>query len=169
MTAALSGLLDPVHAELTERRVSLHVASRDAAHRPHLMRAMGLRWSADRRQLTLFLHAGASRAVLDDLRANGLIAVVFSEPSSNRTVQLKGRDARIDALEPGDPAIVARYVERFAQEIGELGFGGDVVSALFAHRIADLVAVRFTPDAAFEQTPGPKAGEPLATATGAGA
>jgi hypothetical protein len=32
---------------------------------------------------------------------------------------------------------------------------------MFDHRAEDLVAVRFTPTAAFDQTPGPKAGEAL--------
>jgi len=153
---------EPEQVELTQRRVSIHVASRDAAHRPHLMRAMGFRWSADGRQMTLFMHARNGRALLDDLRANGMIAVVFSEPSTNRTLQFKGRDAQIVPAEPGDPAIVARYVERFAQEIGELGFPAEVVKTMFAHDDDDLVALRYTPDAVFEQTPGPKAGEPLA-------
>jgi hypothetical protein len=160
-TAGSSALLDPAHADLIQRRVSIHVATRDAGHRPHLMRAMGVRWSDDGRRMTLFVHAPRSHALLDDIRANGMVAVVFSEPSSNRTLQFKGHDAVVVAVEPGDPAIVARYVERFGQEIGELGIPAEVVKSVFAHREADLAAVRFTPDAVFEQTPGPRAGEPL--------
>ena len=32
--------------------------------------------------------------MLDDIAANGMIAVVFSQPSTHRTIQLKGTDAR---------------------------------------------------------------------------
>lgn len=161
MSTALPALIGPEEAALMHRRVSINVASRDAAQRPHLMRAMGCRLSDDRRQLTLFMHAGTSRLVLEDLRANGQVAVVFSEPSSNRTLQFKGRDAAIVPVEPGDEALVQTYIERFAEEIGGLGFPGNVAKTMFGHRAEDLVAVRFTPAAGFDQTPGPKAGEAL--------
>jgi hypothetical protein len=161
MSTAAPALIGPAEAALIHRRVSINVASRDALQRPHLMRAMGCRLSDDRRTLTLFMHAATSRRVLDDLRANGQIAVVFSEPSSNRTLQFKGRDATIVPVEPGDETLVQTYVERFAEEIGGLGFPGKVARTMFDHRAEDLVAVRFTPTAAFDQTPGPKAGEAL--------
>ncbi len=169
MSSAVPALIGPDEAALIDRRVSIHVASRDALQRPHLMRAMGCRLSNDRRRLTLFLHAGTSRLVLDDLRANGQIAVVFSEPSSNRTLQFKGGDAVVVPVEPGDEARVQTYIERFAAEIGGLGFAGEVAKTMFDHRPGDLVAVCFTPAAAFDQTPGPKAGAALGSAAGRGA
>ena len=155
-------LIGPEHAALIRRRVSIIVGSRDERNRPHVMRAVGCRLAEDLRRITVFMPPSSSAHVIADLRANGLIAVVFSEPSTNRTLQFKGRDAQIVPAEPGDPAIVARYVERFAQEIGELGFPAEVVKTMFAHDDDDLVALRYTPDAVFEQMPGPKAGEPLA-------
>ena len=39
-----------------------------------------------------------------------------------------------------------------------MGFGAEYSNALLAAREDDLVAVTFLPDAAFEQTPGPRAG-----------
>lgn len=166
MSTAPPALIGPDEAALIHRRVSINVASRDAAQRPHLMRAMGCRLSADRRQVTLFMHAGSSRFVLEDLRANGQIAVVFSEPSSNRTLQFKGGDATIAPVEPGDEALVQTYIRRFAEELGSVGHRPEVPRTLFAHRPGDLVAVRFTPTAAFDQTPGPKAGEALGSEAG---
>ncbi|HJW11229.1 MAG TPA: pyridoxamine 5'-phosphate oxidase family protein [Albitalea sp.] len=158
--------IGPEQAALIGRRVSIIVASRDASLRPHLMRAMGCRLSGDLRTVTLFMARTSSQAVLDDLRANGLIAVVFSEPSTNRTVQLKGGDACVVPTAPGDEVLVQSYIQRHAEEIKGIGFGGNVSHALFKHDAADLVAVRFTPTAAFEQTPGPKAGEALRASAG---
>ncbi|HXH04504.1 MAG TPA: hypothetical protein VNN09_14465 [Candidatus Competibacteraceae bacterium] len=43
--------------------------------------------------------ASRSAAVLAELRADGAIAVVFSRASTHRTVQLKGTDAAVTALE----------------------------------------------------------------------
>ncbi len=157
-------LIGPEQAALIARRVSVIVAGRDAAHRPHLMRAVGRRLSPDLRRVTVFLPAATSAQVLADLRANGLIAVVFSEPSTNRTVQLKGSDAVVTTLEAGDEAIVERYLQHFIDEIGELGFRENVARTILKAAPEDLVAVHFTPQAAFEQTPGPKAGEALPVA-----
>ena len=159
-------LIGPEQAALIARRVSVIVASRDAAHRPHLMRAVGRKLSDDRSRVTVFMSASASGQVLADLRANRLIAVVFSEPSTNRTVQLKGSDAVIAAPEPGDAALVQRFLALFIDEIGELGFPETVARTILTVAPDDLVAVHFTPQTAFEQTPGPRAGEPLAASGG---
>lgn len=161
MSDPLPPLVGPEQAALIERRVSVIVATRDAAHRPHLMRAVGRTLSADRRRVTVFLSASSSAAVLADLRANGLIAVVFSEPSTDRTLQLKGIDAVIAAVEPGDEARVQAYLHDFIAEIGQLGFAENVARTLLGVAPGDLLAVHFTPQAAFNQTPGPKAGEAL--------
>lgn len=164
MSVPLVPCLGPEQLALIRRRVSIIVASRDAGQRPHLMRAMGCRLSDDLREVTVFLSASSSRQVLADLRANGLIAVVFSEPSSNLSLQLKGDDAAIRPVEPGDHALVQAYVRQFAVEIGQLGFPEHVAHTLFAHAPDELVAVHFTPRHAFEQTPGPNAGEALPVA-----
>jgi hypothetical protein len=87
------GLLALMHG-----RVSILVASRDADHRPHVMRAIGCRVRNDRRRVTVMLCSRTSAPVLADLRANGAIAVVFSEPSTHRSVQLKGDEGAGSAV-----------------------------------------------------------------------
>ena len=62
----------PEQAELMGRRVSIIVGSRDAALRPHLMRAVGCMLSDDRRQVTVLIDQRSAATVLADLRANGL-------------------------------------------------------------------------------------------------
>ena len=49
----------------------------------------------------------------------------------------------------------------FAEDIGKLGHTEDQARTLVASVEGDLVAIDFTPSAAFEQTPGPNAGTPL--------
>ena len=93
------------------------------------------------------------------------IAVVFSRPSTHRTLQLKADDARVRAATSDEAAIVATYVEAFGREIASLGHTDVQARTLFAFRADDLVAIDFTPNAAFEQTPGPKAGSPLKAAS----
>jgi len=153
-------LIGDEHAALIEHRVSIMVGSRDAGLRPHLLRAVGCRLSADRRRVTLLVPEGSSGEVLSDLRDNGRIAVVFSQPTSNRTLQLKGNDASIGPCGPDDAALADRYVQGFVEEIGRLGFNAGLAHTILS-RDDTLVAVHFTIAEAFEQTPGPSAGEPV--------
>ena len=60
-----------------------------------------------------------------------------------------------------EQALAAPYRARFAAEIAQLGFGPTVATTMLGHE-EPLVAIRFTIAEAFEQTPGPAAGERLA-------
>jgi len=153
--------IGPEQAALIAGRVSIMVGSRDAALRPHLLRAVGCRLSDDRRQVTLLVPQGSNGEVLDDLRDNGRIAVVFSEPSTHRTVQVKGRDARVHPCGPDDATLADGYRERFTAELGGIGHRADVAHAILS-RGGAMMAVTFTITEAFEQTPGASAGQPLA-------
>jgi hypothetical protein len=46
-------------------------------------------------------------------------------------------------------------------ELGRIGFGPEFAAAMLAHRLEDLTAIEFVPLQAFDQTPGPRAGEAL--------
>lgn len=49
-------------------------------------------------------------------------------------------------------------------ELGRIGFSPDFAAAMLAHRFEDLSAIAFAPEQAFDQTPGPQAGQPLRVA-----
>jgi hypothetical protein len=152
--------IGPEQADLIGRRVSIIVGSRDAAQRPHLMRAVGCMLSDDRRQVTVLINQRAADKVLADLRANGLIAVVFSEPTTHRTLQLKGSDAQVLPCGSEGEAVAERHLRRFVDELADIGVRADVAQTLLA-RDGGLAAIRFTVREAYEQTPGPQAGSAL--------
>jgi hypothetical protein len=159
-------IASPAHAGLAallERRVSVIVGTRDAGLRPHVMRATGCRMSRDGRRLEVLMPATSGADVLDDLRANGRIAVVFSE--THRTLQVKGDDAVVTAPTPEDAALAARYRTRFGEEIAQIGFDAGLAVAMLG---ADepLAVIAFTVREVFEQTPGPTAGERIGQADG---
>jgi hypothetical protein len=155
--------LAPDEAAFIEGGVSIIAAARDAQHEMTVSRAMGCRVSADRRRVTIFLSTVQSGALLADVRANGVIAVVFSQPTSHRAIQLKGFDAAVVPLTPEDPHLWVAYRARLAAEVRHIGFSEVFVRAMLNAPSGDVVAVAFTPSAAFLQTPGPKAGTPLQT------
>jgi hypothetical protein len=147
------------------RGVSVIVGSRDAALRPSIMRAVGSRVEAGGQDITVYLARAQSRQLLQDIAATRHIAVVFSEPSTHRTVQLKATRAEIRLAGEQDAPVLASYLRSMEHEIAQVGFAPPMTRAMLAHRLDDVVAVRFTPEEAFDQTPGPRAGAPLGGAT----
>ncbi|HOM13052.1 MAG TPA: pyridoxamine 5'-phosphate oxidase family protein [Rubrivivax sp.] len=158
--------IGPQQAELIGRRVSIIVGSRDAALRPHLMRALACSLSADRRQVTVLINPHSAEQVVADLRANGHIAVVFSEPTTHRTLQLKGNDAQVLECGADGEALAERHLQRFIAELADIGLPAEVARTLLK-REGSLVALRFTVREAYDQTPGPQAGSALHAPAGA--
>lgn len=149
------------HLALLRSGVGVSIASRSHDHLPNLMRAIGHRLEPSG-EITVFVSRADAAGVLDDLRANGAIAVVFSQPTTNRTLQMKGALVTIAAASDADLRAALSCREATAAELQAVGFGSDFARHLLDFLPEDLVAVRFAPEAAFDQTPGPKAGAQLA-------
>ncbi|MCB1974926.1 MAG: hypothetical protein KDE65_10850 [Burkholderiaceae bacterium] len=154
-------LLSPEHIAMVDRGVSVIVASRDAALRPSIMRGVGSAISADGTQVTVFLRRSQSRQLMQDIEAGGGLAVVFSEPPTHRTLQLKARQASLRPASPTDQPQLARYLASMQCELAQVGYGPEFAAAMLSAPLEDVVAVQFTPESAFDQTPGPRAGIPL--------
>lgn len=159
--AAEEPLLSEARAAFLEAGVSVNVASRGADLTPLLGRASGCRASPDRRQVTVYLSAHKFPALVEALAATGAIAVVISQPSTHLTLQLKGRDARMLPLAAADGRHLAAFRRAFIADLTAIGYAADFADAVVPPDDESLVAVRFTPTAAFDQTPGQNAGNPL--------
>lgn len=109
----------------------------------------------------IFIKLSQSAELLENIRYSGKVANVFSLPTSNRTLQLKGIDARVLPFDIDDLPLIEGHIADFLLEVLPMGLPEDVVRSLFAYTVDDLVTVVYSPCAAFSQTPGPKAGEPL--------
>ncbi len=157
-----TALIDGELAAFLQSGVSVHAASRDAANVPCLVRGVGCRVSGDRRQLTIFLLAAQCGRLLRDLADNGAIAFVASQPSTHRTVQLKGSDAKVGVPQPGDERLAEGQREAFLRDLVGIGYDESLPRTLLGGDWADAVAVTFTPTAVFAQTPGPNAGTLIA-------
>ena len=146
------------------RGVSVIVGSRDAKLRPSIMRAVGSRVERNGQDITVYLARSSSRQLIQDIAATGQLAVVFSEPSTHRTVQLKASRADIRSAVEDDAPVLAAYLKSMEHEIQQVGFAPPLTRAMLAHQLDDVVAVRFTPEQAFDQTPGPRAGTAVGSA-----
>ena len=156
-----AALLDPARIALVAKGVSAIVASRDKALRPSIMRAVGSQISADGFEVTVYLRRSQSEQLLRDIAQTGEIAVVFSVPSTHQTLQLKARQAAQRPARAEDLPVLQAYLRSMEEEVGRVGYGPHYVAAMLAAPLHDVVAVSFQPEAAFDQTPGPRAGAAL--------
>jgi hypothetical protein len=161
-TSTAASPLKEEQARFIQGGVATTVASRSAANVPSLGRAVGLFVAPDRARITALLRRSQCGALLDDIAQSRAVAMVCAQPSTHHTLQIKSTDAVVHEPQSVDAAALARYVEAFHRELAPLGYTLDWTRAMLGYAPADLVAVSFTPQAIFSQTPGPRAGERLA-------
>jgi len=160
----MDAMLDDGVLQFLQRRVLVSIASCNREGVPSVVRGVGFRILQAPQRVAVFLRKDDSGAVLADIRQSGRVAVVFSEPSTHRTLQVKGEDAQVGGLQDGDAPLVAQHRESAAAELAPLGYRPEWTRTLFDASACEVLAVRFTPCSAFGQTPGPRAGAPLAGA-----
>lgn len=145
-----------------ESGVSITAGSRDARCVPSMARVLGCRVADDGCTVQFWMVASQSAQLLLDCRNSNRIAGVFSQPTTHRTLQIKGDDILEVAVEADAQATIAEHIRGFDAEVAPLGFGRAFTQAFFQHQRGDVVAVRFTARELFDQTPGPDAGRKLA-------
>ena len=154
-------LLSPEHLAMMDGGVSVIVSSCGADLTPSVMRAVGSHIGEGGRHITVFVCRSQSVQLLRDVARSARLAAVFSQPSTHRTVQLKSRSARLREATSADVSALQRYLRGMEDELTRIGFGAVHARAMLAHRLDDVVAIEFEPELAFDQTPGPKAGQPI--------
>jgi hypothetical protein len=138
---------------------SIMVAATGRAALPAMARALGCRVAPDRRSVLLALQALQAADLFAALAAGGPIAVAFSDPQTHQALQLKGEDGvAIEVLAAELDALADHHLTLFRDSVEPLGFSPALVGAVMQAPPGTLRALRFTPTAIFEQTPGPQAG-----------
>ena len=146
----------------------LTIFSAGASHRlgscsadgtPGICRALAADVWPDGRVLVLTARR-AGPDVIDAIAATGQVALVLAVPGLNRTLHLKGRDAQVLRSEPEDQALLQQRLDAFAQRLLPFGFSAEALSANW-YRVAEegLVRIVFSISGAWNQTPGPGAGQ----------
>jgi hypothetical protein len=138
--------------------VAIVVATRDEELRPEIARGWGPEVAGDGTGVTLCVGVAPGSRTRANLEGNGAIAATFSQPSTYRTVQLKG-----SALELREPpreqlARVQEHLEAFVDEVRQVGLDPERGRALLE---PELLSVTFDVRELYDQTPGPNAGARL--------
>jgi hypothetical protein len=150
-------ILTPELVAFLEGPNSIMVASRDAALVPALARAVGVMCEPDGQHVVVMVPAEAGRLVLEQLTADGRVAVVTELSATHRTIQLKGQVVAIDLLPESKRPRVEAMAEAFFAQLELLGMPRTMTTRLVRW---PCKAVRVRVEQVFEQSPGPGAGEP---------
>lgn len=139
---------------------SLRLGSCDREGNPHVCRALAADALPDGRVLVL-LAENAAPLVVAAIRETAQVAMLATSPRTNRTLHLKGRDACVEAALPAHVQLLALRRNTLTQELAEVdGFAGaPFLDYWYDVAVQELVALRFTVAGAWNQTPGPHAGQ----------
>lgn len=106
--------IDDELAGFLQGAVSIIAATRNAEHRPALVRAQGCRVDPGGERLAVLVVACQAAELLEDIRDNRRVAVVFTRPSTHRSVQIKGEDAQVVPIAGDDLAHALEQTQPFA-------------------------------------------------------
>lgn len=151
--------LDETVLRFLDRSLSVNVATSDRDGRPLVARAVAARVAPGGERLTVLIDGRANGALVAAVAETGRLAVVFTEPSTHRSIQIKDDAASVAAPTVEEAALPGPYIEGFIAELAGMGFTEAFVRAVMEFDPSDLVALHLHPTAVFDQTPGPKAGE----------
>jgi hypothetical protein len=154
-------VLNEKWAAFIQGGVSIVASSCTPDRVPTLTRVFGCRVTPSLQKVTIFISASQAEALMNAIHSTGAIAAIFTQPSTHISVQLKGTDAAVGPARPTDAQLSTRYIDAFVADVVPLGYSEDLIRALVTSDPSDLVCITFSPAAAFLQTPGPRAGEPL--------
>ena len=157
--------LTPDMIDFLAAGVSHQVGGCSHAGRPTLCRGLAAQVEPDGRLLVI-LSAESGFEVLDAVRETGRVAVNFTLPETYKSISLLGRDAEVSPAGSGFGALIRDRYEKFTAQLAGHGIPPSYTEAWYLRPDDDLVAIRFTPYSARNQTPGPEAGAALALSGG---
>jgi hypothetical protein len=111
--------------------------------------------------MLVLLAERAAPQVVAALRETAQVALLATSPRTNRTLHLKGHDALVESAQPGHAELLALRRDTLTRELAEVdGFSGaPFLEHWYGVAVQELVAVRFSVAGAWNQTPGPSAGQ----------
>jgi hypothetical protein len=153
--------LPSVWAAHLESGVSHRLGGVHADGQPEICRGLAAQALPDGR-IELLLAASTSDRLLDAVRESGRIAYVAAQPSSHRSLHVKGVDAELIEVRADHGPLFIRCRDNFIAQIEPFGFGRDFAMSLwYGIELGELAGLCFTPSGAWDQTPGPGAGVPV--------
>ena len=148
-------LADPALQRHFGQGTTLLVGTAGAGGMPACCRAVGLSALSPTR-VVVYLPIATAAETVANLATNGRIALVSSFQVDHATIQLKGRSRAVRVARDEERAVIEEWVEKFAGNVSAMGLPRSHALSLTRW---PAFAVEVEVEAAFDQTPGPRAGE----------
>ena len=141
-----------------ESGLSTLVGTTSTDLRPHGMRGIGLTVRNAGGSARVYLPCAGAKRTVENLLATRKIAVTLSKPPTHRTLQLKGALEHICQTPEHERSEVERLFSTFLEDLTYIGIPRGI---LLRTNRWPCWSVDFSVESLFEQTPGPRAGQPL--------
>ena len=162
MSSSDSGaLMEQELVDFLTSHLPIHVAACSPQRHSTLVKAPGCRINAARTQITVLVPRYQSEALLRAVETTGKVAVVFCQPETHRTIQLKGTDAVIGEATDADRNMLGPYLKKLSERLAYYAVSEVYTHTLYGCDPNELVTITFTPESAFRQTPGQHAGDKI--------
>lgn len=148
--------IDDELKEFIESGVAVLLGAVDAEGHPRVAYGWGPRVHAGGDRLSVYIE----RARSPQLLSAGLrqIAVTFTDPVSVRSVQVKGQMLEVGEPNEAEETWIARQRDAMTVSCALIGDPPHMIRNLW---MDDTIRIDLTVERAFDQTPGPNAGQPL--------
>ena len=156
-----SQLLTDHTVAFIQREVASDLASCSAQLRPSGCRGFACLVSPDRQRLTIHVRKSEAGQLLEDVRSQDKIAAVFCLPATEVAIQIKGSNVHLLEVDADGIASIERDRHAFVDGIVPLGHDRGFGLAYMSAEPDQMVALEFSPESVFDQTPGPKAGQAM--------
>jgi hypothetical protein len=144
--------------EFVHSGVAVLVSTGDAERRPQIMYGWGPRVRDDGRTVDVFIERERAGCILANAEATGRIAMTVAMPVDHRSYQFKGAFIGTGDATDADREWVQNHRDAFVVTTSLVGDPPEAIRGLW---MEDVVRISFTVERAFNQTPGPLAGQPL--------
>jgi len=155
-----ANLVDFVHGP-----VFFALGTRSATLRTAVARIMGAIADGPADSISFFLPRVQEQPHLDNIAANGLVALAAGNGLTSQAYQFKGRVIDVRPSTPGDEAIRDLYRDKLIAFIKPMGMPETMVGGYI---VAPSMTITFRVAKIFNQTPGPGAGRPVEYAPAGG-
>ena len=142
-----------------EGGISVFVGTADADKIPTCCRAIALSTNNGFETVTVYVPAATGQETIANVATTRRVAIAATEPLSHHSIQIKGISRGVKLAAPSEEEFVRTRLHQFADVLAELGLPRRVT-----HRVTHwpAFAIEVSVEQVFDQTPGPKAGTPLA-------
>jgi hypothetical protein len=141
-----------------EGGTSILLSTVDPRGVPACCRAIAVDSGDGFRSMTVYLPVATSREIIANVASTKRLAVSVSHPLNYDTVQLKGTTTGVRLAGDDEQALVEKRLDEFADVLSEIGLPRKITRSI-THWPA--FAIEMNVEQVFDQTPGPKAGNPM--------